>query len=130
MKKSLRNSEILGIMEALSDKECFIYTMRMPAKIRHAIRINQATLADRAKLIEEERKDIIMRYVEDKRAVIDGDKVSISQDARDDFVNEINELSEVENNIELEQIDEEVLDDFLDTHDLTIAEENLLLYFK
>ena len=85
---------------------------------------------DRYAIYQEGRKEIIDKYVADGYAHKEGSMIRIEDAYRPAFMQECFELENVSNELEFERIDNGVLEEFLGSHDLTLDEEDFLLYFE
>jgi len=132
MKKTLKNYEIETIITTLNDKNSFKnnITLKLPQDVRQAIRVNMKTLSDRLSIYEEGRRDIITEFVNDGHATIkENGSVDVEKDFVPQFVQQINELAMVENELELESISDESANKIM-SGDISMAEEDVLIMFK
>lgn len=130
MKKEFKNSEIEQILTVINGKNSFVYTTKMPAQIRHAIRVNRKVLTDRMNIYFEERKEILENYVNNGYATIEGDNVHVEEMYQSAILKELQEIADVTNEVEIETVESDVLENFLSAHELTMAEEDTLLLFE
>ena len=130
MKKELANFEIENILTILNSKDSFVFKAKLSPQIRYALRVNRQILLDRMKIYQEERANIVKSYIENGHAHQVGDEVQFDEAYKNVCVHEIQELSVVKNELEFQKIDKEVLEDFLNSQELTMAEEDFLLMFK
>lgn len=130
MKRELANFEIENILTILNGKDSFMLKVKLPPQVRYALRVNRQVLLDRMKIYQEERANIVKSYIENGHAHQVGDEVQFDEAYKNVCVHEIQELSVVKNELEFQKIDKEVLEDFLNSQELTMAEEDVLLLFK
>lgn len=130
MKKEFKNSEIEQILTVINGKNSFVYTTKMPAQIRHAIRVNRKVLTERMNIYFEERKEILENYVNNGYATIEGDNVHVEEMYQSAILKELQEIADVTNEVEIETVESDVLENFLNAHELTMAEEDTLLLFE
>lgn len=129
MKKTYTNGEIESIFSVMNKKNSFLYTAKMPAQIRQAIRVNRKVLAERMKIYQEGRSEIFDSYLKNGHATLDGDNIKVEEQYRAAIVHELSELASVVNTVEVEGIKKEILEPFLNSQELTMAEEDALLLF-
>ena len=130
MKREFSNAEVESILSVLNNKDSFTFDVKMPPQIRHAIRVNRQLLVDRFKLYQEGRSDIIKSYINNGHAQQVENGIHVDDEYKNALLHELKELSEVKNEFEIQKIDKEVLDNFLNTQDLTMTEEDVLLLFE
>lgn len=126
MKKTIRNGEIEAFVATLSGPDSFIRTLKLPHAARQAVRVNLKTLTDRLRLYQEGRKEILDQAVREGHATQDGDQYTIGPEYRRYYGHELQELSAVENELDIEVFDVSALLD----NDLTLAEEDVILFFR
>ena len=87
MNKTIKNYEIEKFFNIMDSNDNFMHDtkLKMPAKVRQAIRINFKTFSDRADLIKSSRTDIIKGYINSGDAEISDDGVK--------FTNHIKEVA-------------------------------------
>lgn len=133
MKKVLTDAEVEKIVLILNDSSSIMHdmTVKIPAKIRQALRINFKTLFELAKEIEGTRSDIIQRYIDAGDATKDATKGTIHFDRNINLVTrELEELSKIENSVELVGINSKELNAFLESVDISMEEEDAILTFE
>lgn len=133
MKKVLTDAEVEKIVLILNDSSSVMHdtTVKIPAKIRQALRINFKTLFELAKEIEGTRGDIIQRYIDAGDATKDATKGTIHFDRNFNLVTrELEELSKIENGVELVGINSKELNTFLESVDISMEEEDAILTFE
>lgn len=130
MKKIFTNNEVEQILTTISAKDSFVNTAKMPAQIRQAIRVNRKTLTERMTIYQEGRNEILQNYIKNGYAHQDGNNVQVDEQYRPAIVQEFTELAMVKNDLDVEGIDKHVLENFLNTNELTMAEEDVLLLFE
>lgn len=129
MKKKFTNGEIEQILAVINNPENFIFTAKMPVTMRHAIRVNRKALMERMQIYQDERNEIFNEYIKNGFAQKVEDTLHVEEEYRAPLVQELKELASVPNELDLEMVDRDILQAFLDTHDLTMAEEDALLLF-
>lgn len=82
------------------------------------------------RIYQEERSEILKSYIDNGHAQQLENSVHVDDEYKDVLVHELKELSEVKNELEIQKIDKDVLENFLNSHDLTMAEEDILLLFE
>lgn len=127
MKKTIRNGEIEAFVATLSGPDSFIRTLRLPHAARQAVRVNLKTLTDRLRLYQEGRKEILDQAVREGHATQDGDQYTIGPEYRRYYGHELQELADVKNDLDIECFD---VDAILQDSNLTLAEEDVLLFFR
>lgn len=129
MKKTMKNYELELFVNAMTEKDNFLTRTRLPHAVRQACRINLKTLSDRLNVYYEGRAEIFKAFVADGKAEEKDDKIVF----KDEYINEVNEelveLANVENELELETVNKEILDTYLERNDLSMPEEDVLLFF-
>ena len=133
MKKTFTDAEVEKIVLILNDSSSVMHdtTVKIPAKIRQALRINFKTLFELAKEIEGTRSDIIQRYIDAGDATKDATKGTIHFDRNFNLVTrELEELSKIENDVELVGINSKELNTFLESVDISMEEEDAILTFE
>lgn len=130
IEKTLTNLEVKNLCEILKGNNSFLITMRLPYAIRQALRININVLMDRLQIFNDERSDIIARYIRNGYGKDNGNgTISIDKMYIAPFQQEISELEAVTNDLEFEGITKNVVDEILSTENFTLAEEDALLLF-
>lgn len=130
IEKTLTNLEVKNLCEILKGNNSFLITMRLPYAIRQALRININTLMDRLQIFNEERSDIIKRYLDNGYGKDNGNgTISIDKMYIKPFQQEVNELEAVTNDLEFEGIAKSTVDTLLSSESFTLAEEDALLLF-
>ena len=128
MKKTLTNSEVEAYVATLSAPDSFMRTLRMPQAARQAIRVNLKTLTDRLRVYEEGRKDILDQAVKAGKAKEKTTgRYTIPPEHQSDVNKDLRDLAEVKNELSIECFD---VDAILESNDLTLAEEDVILFFK
>lgn len=64
MLKKLSNSLVESFVVTLNKEDSVLKTLRMPHALRQAVKVNLTTLLDRAKVYEDERKELVESFVE------------------------------------------------------------------
>jgi hypothetical protein len=126
MKKKITNAEVETYVATLSTQDSFVKTMKMPHAARQAIRVNLKTLTDRLRLYQEGRKEILDQAVKDGHAKEVGGGQYAIEAGHPEVGQELQELSQVENELDIEVFDVSALLD----NDLTLAEEDVILFFR
>lgn len=130
IEKTLTNLEVKNLCEILKGNNSFLITMRLPYAIRQALRININVLMDRLQIFNDERSDIIARYIRNGYGKDNGNgTISINKTYITPFQQEVSELEAVTNDLEFEGIAKNVVDEILSTENFTLAEEDALLLF-
>lgn len=131
MNKTIKNYEIEKFFNTMDSNDNFMHDtkLKMPAKVRQAIRINFKTFSDRVDLIKSSRTDIIKGYINSGDAEISDDGVKFTNHIKE-VATELNELDNVENTLDIQTIEGEALDIFLDKTELSIEEEDVLEFFR
>ena len=130
IEKTLTNLEVKNLCEILKGNNSFLITMRLPYAIRQALRININVLMDRLQIFNDERSDIIARYIRNGYGKDNGNgTISIDKMYITPFQQEVSELEAVTNDLEFEGIAKNVVDEILSTENFTLAEEDALLLF-
>ena len=129
MKKVLKNKGIDALVSTMMSENSFIKTTRMPHALRQAIRVNLNTLVDRLKIYEEGHKEICDSYVDDgKAAKKDDNSITVNKEYLQDISKEFEELANVENELDIETVKKDIIDEVLENNDLTLGEEDVLLF--
>lgn len=130
MKKTLKNFEIEVFVNTMSEKDSFLTRTRLPHAVRQACRINLKTLSDRLSIYYDGRADIVKDYIANGKAE-QGDNGTVT--FKEEYVNDINrelvELAGVDNELEIEMVKKEILTHYLENNDLSMTEEDVLLFF-
>ena len=131
MKKHITNQIVDGFVGTLSTKDSFLVTTKLPHALRQAIRINLKTLAERLEIYTDGRRDLFKGYVDNGWATADEDG---NIKFKEEFIPEINkdlyDLAQVDNELEIATVSKDVLESYLEKNDLTLAEEDVLLFFE
>lgn len=131
MKKVLKNKEIDALVSTMMSENSFIKTTRMPHALRQAIRVNLNILVDRLKIYEEGHKEICDSYVSNGKAVKkDDNSITVDKEYLQDINKEFEELADVENELDIETVKKDIVDEVLENNDLTLSEEDVLLFFS
>lgn len=127
----ITNNSIEEIINVLNDAYSFRnnINIKIPAKIRYAIRVNEATINGLYKSYTDERLAILQGYLKDGNAVIENEKYKISPDFIQEANKELTELAAIENEVNFHKVDKETMDAFLSTVELSVPEERILLMF-
>lgn len=127
----ITNNNIEEIINILNDAQSFRnnINIKIPAKIRYAIRVNEATLNGLYKTYVDERLSILEGYTKNGYVVIENERFKISPDHVQEVTKELNDLATIENDVEFHKVDKETMDAFLDTVELSVPEERMLLMF-
>ena len=131
MKKNLKNFEIENIVAVLTHNNSFLknISIKLPFEFRQAVRINLKTLTERVVVYEEENKETIQRYVDSGYATDNGDgTINVKEEYRKTIVDELNELSNVNNELEIVTVDKTIVEK-IKAMDISMAEENVLDFF-
>lgn len=130
MKKTMQNMLIEGFVSTMGEQNSFMKTVRMPQALRQALRINYATLSERLKVYMEGRADIAKNYVANGYATEnENGSINIQNEYLPAINQELKELAEVENELEIETVKKSVVDMVLLNNNLTLGEEDVLLFF-
>jgi hypothetical protein len=131
MRANITNQNIDAFVSTLTAKDSFLVTTKIPHAIRQVIRINLKTLYDRLEIYSDGRREFLQKCIEDGWATAD-DAGNIKVDEK--YIHEVNknlyELSQVDNELEIATVDKNVLEEYLKKNDLTLAEEDVLLFFS
>lgn len=130
MKREFTNAEIEKILTVLNGADSFIVKVKIPPQIRQALRVNRKALEERMQVYQEGRAEIIRTYIANDHARVVDDTVEVDEPYRKAIAHELQELAVVKNDIEFQKVDDVVLEHFLNTQNLTMAEEDFLLTFK
>jgi len=127
----ITNMTIEEIINVLNDTNSFRNNVdiKIPAKIRFAIRVNEGKINELYKAYTEERVTLLKDYVDDGRATIEDNKIKVLPDYIPEANKELIELSNIENDVDFQTIDKETMDEFLGTVSLSVPEERILLMF-
>lgn len=129
MKKTFKNNEIESILTVINSKDSFIYNIRMPAEIRQALRVNRKVLMERMEIYQDGKNDILESYIKNGHATREGSQIHVDEQYQNAIVHELRELAAVNNELDFEGIPKDVLENFLNSQQLTMAEEDALLLF-
>ena len=127
----ITNNSIEEIINVLNDAQSFRnnINVKIPAKIRYAIRVNEATLNGLYKSYMDERLSILKGYIDEGHAIVENDKYKILPDYIQEANKELTELATIENDVDFHKVDKETMDVFLSTVELSVPEERILLMF-
>lgn len=130
MKKKITNQEIEGFITTIGKDDSFFKTCKMPIEMRQALRLNVNCLRERLQVYNESRSDIVKTYINNGYAVEGEDgRITFDEKYIPSVNEELKELAMYENEMNFELISHSVLEVFLKTHDLSMAEEEVLLFF-
>lgn len=127
MKKKITNAEVEAYVTILTAPNSIIKGIRMPHAARQAIRLNLKTLTDRLGVYYEGRKDILDQAVKEGKAEQNKDQYTIAPEYRAEVGKDLQALAMVSNDLEIECFD---VDAILQGNDLTLAEEDVILFFR
>ena len=89
----------------------------------------RATFAHKTNNYEEEKTDLIKVYVDSEYAIDNGDgTIKVKEEYRKTIVNELNELSNVNNELEIVTVDKVIIEK-IKAMDISMEEENVLDLF-
>ena len=127
----ITNNSIEEIITVLNNAHSFRnnVNIKIPAKIRYAIRVNEATLNGLYKSYMDERLSILRGYIDEGHAIVENDKYKILPDYIQEVNKELTELATIENDVDFHKVDKETMDAFLSTVELSVPEERILLMF-
>jgi len=127
----ITNNVIEEMITVINDTNSFRndVSIKIPAKVRYAIRVNEDKVASLYKSYQSERAQILRDYVDKGMATIENEKFHIDPDHVSEINNELTELALIENEVEFHTVDKETMDNFLSTVDLSVPEEKILLMF-
>jgi len=130
MLKKLSNNTIESFVVTLNKEDSVLKTLRMPHALRQAVKVNLNTLLDRAKVFEEERKELVDSYVEKGWATANNDgSISVGKEHIAEVNKELVELANVENELNIETVKKDIIDNVLENNSLTLGEEEVFLFF-
>ena len=130
MLKKLSNNTIESFVVTLNKEDSVLKTLRMPHALRQAVKVNLNTLLDRAKVFEEERKELVDSYVEKGWATANDDgSISVGKEHIAEVNKELVELANVENELNIETVKKDIIDNVLENNSLTLGEEEVFLFF-
>lgn len=128
MKKTLTNAEVEAYVATMSAPDSFMRTLKMPHATRQAIRVNLKTLTDRLRVYQEGRKDILDQAVKAGKAKEKtAGRYTIPPEHQAEVNKDLQELAIVHNDLDIECFDADAI---LESNDLTLAEEDVILFFK
>ena len=131
MLKKLSNSLVESFVVTLNKEDSVLKTLRMPHALRQAVKVNLTTLLDRAKVYEDERKELVESFVEKGWAEKNDDNsFSVGKEHIDEVNKELVELSSVENELNIETVNKDIVDNVLENNSLTLGEEEVCLCFS
>lgn len=131
MKKTLSNFEVEVFVKTMTDNDGFLARTRLPHSVRQACRINLKTLKERLEIYNEGRNELLIGFVKDGKATADDvGNVKFNKEYINEISKELLELANVANDIEFEAIDETALNAYLENNDLSLTEEDILLFFS
>lgn len=127
----ITNNSIEEIINILNDAQSFRnnVTVKIPAKIRYAVRVNEAILNNLYKSYMDERLSIMKGYIDKGYAVAEDDKVRILPEYIQEVNGELIELASIENEVDFHKVEKDTMNAFLDTVELSVPEERVLLMF-
>ena len=127
----ITNQIIEEIINVLDDPQSFRNNIdiKIPAKIRFAIRVNEEKLRGLFKAYTDERVNLLRDYIKDNRASIEDGKIKVEPEYIDEVNRELTELAVIENEVDIHTVDEEAMNEFLGSVDLSVPEERILLMF-
>ncbi len=131
MKKNLRNFEIENIVAVLTHNNSFLknISVKLPYEFRQAVRINLKTLTERLSFYDEENKELVQSFVDSGYATDNGDgTIKVKEECRETVLNELNELSNVNNELEIVTVDETIIEK-IKAMDISMTEESVLDFF-
>ena len=130
MLKKLSNSLVESFVVTLNKEDSVLKTLRMPHALRQAVKVNLTTLLDRAKVYEDERKELVESFVEKGWAEKNDDNsFSVDKEHIYEVNKELVELSSVENELNIETVNKDSVDNVLENNSLTLGEEEVFLFF-
>ena len=131
MKKTLSNFEVEVFVKTMTDNDGFLTRTRLPHSVRQACRINLKNLKERLEIYNEGRNELLIGFVKDGKATADdAGNVTFNKEYINEISKELLELANVANDIEFEAIDETALNTYLENNDLSLTEEDVLLFFS
>lgn len=127
----LKNSEIETMINVIMEPNSFRnnVSIKIPAKIRYAIRVNLDRLSAFHNAFIQARADIVNGYLERGQAKEEDDKIVFNPEVVEEAKKELSDLFNIENDVDLVLVDKNAMDEFLETVALSIPEEQVLLLF-
>ena len=127
----ITNNTIEEIINILNDSQSFRnnINIKIPATIRFAIRVNEEKINGLYKAYLDERANILNTYVDNGKAKIDGERIKVEQDYVKEANKDLIELATIVNDVDFHTVDKETMDAFLNSVELSVPEERILLMF-
>lgn len=127
----LKNFEVESIVKIITDPGSFRndVTVKIPASIRMALRLNEEKLGSVANAYAQERAAILNGHIDQGHAKVDGEQIKIEHAFITEINQELTSLAVNENDIDLTTVDKETMEAFLATVNLSIPEEDMLRLF-
>lgn len=127
----ITNNTIEEIINVMNDPNSFRNNVgiKIPAKIRYAIRVNEEKINGLYSAYQKERAQTIQDHIAQDHATIEDNKYHIKPEFIDEVNNELMELASIQNDVSFHMVDKETMEGFLDTVDLSVPEEKILLLF-
>ena len=129
----LSNKTISDIITTLTDPKSFRndISVKIPAKLRFAIRMNEEKLVSIMEAYQKERDVLLKRYVKMGYATSsDGQSYRLDPEHASEISTELQELANVTSDIDLILVDADIIDGFLESVDLSIPEEKLIILMR
>jgi len=127
----ITNIAIEEIIDVINDPQSFRNNIhiKIPAKIRYAVRVNEDKINGLYVAYQKERAQIIQDHIAQEHAIVEGDKYRIKPEYIDEVNGELAELASIKNEVEFHTVDKDSMEEFLASVDLSLPEEKVLLLF-
>lgn len=124
----ITNNTIEEFFSVLQDSNSFKnnINIKLPAKLRYALRINEGRLKEPYDAYVAERNATLRNHINEKHCKIENGGLKIEQPYVAEIEKELTELATMENEVDMYLVDKDVMDAFLDNIELSMPEENLL----
>ena len=131
MDMKINNNQIENIITVLNDSNSFRnnINIKVPAKIRYALRVNEDKVTPLLKAYNDERQNIIQSFIDNGYITNENGNMKVDKNHLDEVNKELEDLAYMVNDVDFYKIDKDILDDFLEKTDMSVPEERLLLLF-
>lgn len=127
----ITNQTIEEIINILNDPQSFRNNIdiKIPAVIRFAIRVNEEKITSLYKAYVDERVSLLRGYVDNNKAALDGERIKVAPEYITEATKELTDLAIIVNEVDFHTVDKETMDAFLNSVELSVPEERILLMF-
>ena len=127
----INNITIEEMVNIFNDEKSFRNNIdiKIPAKLRYAIRINEEKIKECYKIYQDERVKTIQDYITKGYVIQQDGKLKIAKNHANEVDGDLTDLALIENDIDIYTVDKAIIENFLENVDISIPEEKMLLMF-